>query len=458
LFEVLKIEDEAKNQMTAIFRSFLVGVSLLSFIASPVSAQRLISVSPKTGATGVAILQPVTFTFDVDMRPTNPFLNPSFWTSVPGTPGARLSNLYYHWTSARTFVVSPDANYGGFRKNSAIYWDLDPFGFISVSGKALQQGPQNTGSFTTSYQDMGYYRSGSARISMEKVSNYGQFAAATPNLSAMDPYAWFASVSAAKSRALTNVSFFNGGKETFFNPPVSSTTEFGIAVRTNSLSALNAILPKDYVPIWLRASGTTWTKLVFWPATNFPAAPFFSNYDAGQVVDASKDFEIQLGSGGFSTNRVQIRVRDPEGAGYVVETSSWDAEASLAGDVASLVIPAGTLQAGKTYEVEISRWTGRENTIADEDTTTLAAIGSTTLTQLKTAAQTTTIVLSNPSYGSGSFSLDATLTANQSYSLERSTNATTWELISSVFAVAPTQTFFDLTPPPTDAIYRVKKD
>jgi hypothetical protein len=426
---------------------------LLGWAASPVSAQKLTGVTPASGAGGVSTTTTVAFTFNADMEPVQDIT----WFANGGGFPSQLTGFTYQWTSPRRLVATKS---GGFPANTMIIWSLNEEGFFDEFGFPLEAGDQNSGFFTTGAGSGGGGSSGTggASVSLIKFANHDQLSAADPVLTTNFIYYFGANASAPQSRGLTNVSLTipGGAVSNLFTTPFTP-TNFFLSYVTNSLTALNTKFPSGAYSFALKGPSSNQTVAVTMPATAFPAAPKFSNFAAGQAVDPAASFTLQFNAGGVATEHVYINITDPDSSDDVYESPDILEPGHLLGTATSVVLPAGTFQAGKTYDVEIGRWIVSTNLVGGNGVAT--GIGSITRTVLKTTGgAVTTIELKNPTFNSGFFSLEATLTANQSYSLQRSTNTTTWESVQSVFAVAPTQIFFDFAPPATNAIYRVKKD
>jgi hypothetical protein len=438
----------------------------LIFGSTPASAQKLISVSPANGSTGASIFGPVTFTFDVDMQPTvsGETTGPIYWGANPDRPFRPLvlQPFFYRWTTPRTLEVYPVEHYGGLPKNATITWELNTMSglFRSTSGSFLRPSDQTSGSFETANQAWGEYRAGAALLTVEKRADHEQVSAAAPKLIGGTPFSFRASVEADESLGLTNVSISRSGLAgTSQTLEPLSPKHFELLTWSGSATGLHAMYPLNYSTLFrMEAPGTLWMNSCSLATTNFPAAPFISNFMAAQEIDAAQSFIVELGPGGVSTNQTRILIRDAVTREQVLETPEWHGESPLGGDVTDFVVPAGTLSAGRTYEIEISRWSGTVAAIPGEERTTMVAISSVTKTQLKTVAESVVVSLFNPSYSPGIFSVEAALAANESYSLQRTTNATTWETVSSEFVGSSSHTFVDATAPVTNAVYRVKKD
>jgi hypothetical protein len=446
--------NEANHDMRTILRSIFGGLILLVVAALPAAAQQLTGVTPATGAGGVSTATTVVFTFNTDMEPIQDI---SWFANGGGFP-AQLTGFTYQWTSARRLEATKS---GGFPANTMIIWSLNEEGFADDFGFPLESGSQNSGFFTTAAGSGGGGGSdgtGAANVSLIKFANHDQLSAADPVLTTNFIYYFGANASAPQSRALTNVSLTipGGAVSNLFTTPFTP-TNFFLSDVTNSLAALSTKYPSGSYSFALKGPSSNQTVAVTLPATAFPAAPKFSNFTAGQAVDPAASFTLQFNAGGVGTEHVYISITDSQSSDTAYESPDILEPGHLVGTSTSVLLPAGTFQEGRTYEMEIGRWIVSTNLVGGNGTST--GIGSVTRTVLKTiGGAVTTIELKNPSFVGGFFSVEAMLAANQSYSMERSTNATTWESISSVFAVAPSQMFFDFAPPASGALYRVKKD
>ena len=86
---------------------------------------------------------------------------------------------------------------------------------------------------------------------------------------------------------------------------------------------------------------------------SYPNTPQIANYDAGQAIDASRDFTLQWNSsGGGAGDWVMLEV-DTEAGDTVLTTPEFNLTNALTGAVTSYLIPAGTLQSSSTYSGQL---------------------------------------------------------------------------------------------------------
>jgi hypothetical protein len=441
--------------MKTILKSLWLGLCVLALLGLPVSAQKLTGVSPANFSTGVGKDTTVTFTFDTDMKPIQDFS----WLANSGGFPSQITGFSYVWTTTRKLVATKS---GGFPANTMIIWTANEEGFADQLGFPLDSNGMNSGFFTTGSGSGGGggggAGGGAAEISLSKLANYAQTTAADPVLDTDLGYEFSVFVTAPESRGLTNVSLTipGGAVSNLFSSPFQQTNFFLLSY-SNDLAAVEAKFPPGNYGVGLQAPGSNQTVAVAFPATPIPSAVKFSNFAAGQTVDPAADFTLQFNAGGVASDYVFVGVNETGSASTIYKSPDPAEAGYLIGTSTHIVLPAGSLVAGKTYEVYLERWIPSTNNIGGN--AVVVGVGSFTQTSLKTLGGVVAMIeLRNPTFSGGFFSAEATVTANQTYHFERSTDAAAWIEVSSAFALATTQTFTDLTATNPHAIYRVRKD
>jgi hypothetical protein len=86
----------------------------------------------------------------------------------------------------------------------------------------------------------------------------------------------------------------------------------------------------------------------------YPTLPRLSNYTAAQTINAASSFQLTWDAfaGGTTTDLILLYIEDAETHQSILETGE-DGIPALNGTSTAFTIPAGTLQAGKDYEVEL---------------------------------------------------------------------------------------------------------
>lgn len=90
------------------------------------------------------------------------------------------------------------------------------------------------------------------------------------------------------------------------------------------------------------------------PAEAYPVTPHISNWADAQLIDASSDFTLNWDTftGGTTDDFIQVSIVNQSGETVLETQDFWEAN-PLRGTAKSLVIPAGTLEAGETYSAEL---------------------------------------------------------------------------------------------------------
>ncbi|MBI2928652.1 MAG: Ig-like domain-containing protein [Verrucomicrobia bacterium] len=299
----------------------------------------LLSSNPANGETGVPVTRAVSFTFTELMEPFHSIL----WSG-----NVNPDSFAYIWNGdARTLVCLYNGN---LPANATITWALNPPGspnnFRDLAGNPLAT---VSGSFKT-----GSTRSADVSIfGAVKGQAFEQSGAGLPQLRTGTPFQFraFVELTAPASVTTARVTLPGGSSKTLV--PKTESLEFG--ENLSSQVALDSAYPNGRFTLTLETvrDGTV-TSALDLTGNAYPNAPHVSNYTAAQTIDATDDFTLTWDAfaGGGLNDVIQVRIED---AGQTVfETSARpDEQDGLDGLATSVVIPARTLIAGKTYSATL---------------------------------------------------------------------------------------------------------
>ena len=142
---------------------------------------------------------------------------------------------------------------------------------------------------------------------------------------------------------------------------------WGYDASAGTQSALDAQFPNgDYQLTVNTAHDGTHTVAVSLTGDAYPAAPRVVNFDAAQAINASADFVVswEAMSGGTDTDYIQFQVRDDQDNEVFSSGELGKDAMHLDGTATGVVIPRGTLQAGRSYSCELmfAKITGLDTT------------------------------------------------------------------------------------------------
>jgi hypothetical protein len=197
---------------------------------------------------------------------------------------------------------------------------------------------------------------------------------------------------------------------------------------------------------------------------SFPPTPMLMNYDAGQVIDPDAPFTLTWNAftGANASSFIQVDIYDPEGETLFSAPNECTGVA-LAPTATSVVVPAGTLQQGKVYELSLNFYqTVDTREHGAPELTFLAAHAVSTETTLRTIGGSVgeSFQLRDASIGaSGSFEGTVIGTAGAAFVLESSSDMATWETVTTL-SIPPAGSipFADPNPPvsPGQRFYRAR--
>lgn len=193
----------------------------------------------------------------------------------------------------------------------------------------------------------------------------------------------------------------------------------------------------------------------------FPNPPRVSNFAACQSVNAGADFTLRWDAftGGTTGDGIWVTIEDDTGS-TVFQTGSPGAPGGLTGVDTSVVIPAQTLAAGTNYDCYLSF-----NRVTTLDGSSIpgalgiAAYVRETRMPLKTAAGAgVTVNLAGYSRApDGSFRVDVSGTPGATFTLEATTDFSSWSTLITTNATSGTFSYTDSPAPGvSERFYRAK--
>ena len=342
----------------------------------------LVSTSPAANATKVPIDAVVSFTFNEAMG-TGSAIN---W-SANITP----AKFTCTWSGdKRTFNC---AYAGGLPKNAVISWTLNPSGagpsqFADAAGNPL---PANvfSGHFTTSNQTNNPCETNippaTAGYSVSKSLSYDQTSGADPVL-ATDGASFIASVTPPSNKTLSGVTLRlpDGSTATLSNFFGSSFFAFE---SFPSRAAMEAKFGSGTYRFTINEQGgATHVSNLNLPSSSFPSTPHISNWTAGQSINPDANFTLHWDAFDGATAQDGISLTISDGTDVVFRAPDPCIPRDLKATDTSIVIPAGTLSAGKVYQTSLSFFR-----VTDRDSTTWSGVpGSASLSKMTTLSLRTT--------------------------------------------------------------------
>ena len=310
---------------------------------------QLVTSVPVSGAANVSVSTPVVFVFNEPMATAE---------SIAWSANVTAGNFNYDWSGDGTTLTCYYV--GSLPAGATITWTLNPSAqpqnFKDVAGNALAA--NISGSFTTAGgSSTNCYGEDDGRGvgASSKQLTYVQTSSAAPTPHPTRAATFLSSVTSPTNNPVTAAKVQVPG-----GPLLTLTNFMGMGrafLHTDlyaSQSALDTARPGGNYNLQLtRTSGSPSANVSL--SGSYPNTPQIINYDAAQAVNPAADFVLQWnGFTGASGS-------DSVGVTLVHPTTFWTWSApdpcvprALANTATSVTIPAGTLQAGTTYECTLS--------------------------------------------------------------------------------------------------------
>lgn len=370
-------------------------------------AQVIVTSSPANGATGVSPNTTVVFTFSAPVLPstTAMFIAGSI---VPATP------VWNGNFTSVTYTPNP-----AFPAGVLITW-------VIQGTSQVGQPVSSFGSFTTSSGGGGSGTNAITFFSLAKLHGYLQTSTNIPVLETNAGLAFGASVTLASNRTATSIQVTlptSAVSNLTQNP--SAPEDFSMIAMRSNVSSLDASFPSGNYSFLVQAPTSNQTVIVNFPAAmQQPPAPRIANFTAAQAVDAAQPFVLTWDAfaGGSAADGIYVQIGD------AFHTIALGLPGALTGTSTAVTIPAGTLQAGTTYDgwITFERFT---TTVPNATYATGVQRATGTRFTLVTAAPT--LVLTNAALSPANYSFDVLCSTGQTVTVQYRTNLAvgTWQTL-----------------------------
>jgi hypothetical protein len=397
--------------VTPYLRQCFMGVLLTSWLgcASQLEAQPAItSVIPADGATNIATIAQVIFTFNTAMSSYTDV----YFTGSYGWPVSVTSS----WSAGNTMLTCTPTP--PFPTGTVIHWSVNngfDTNFIPLTGAT-------SGSFTTSGPGVVTDHTPNAYTSfvVEKTYLYAQTSDAAPTTDTNYPYSLLASTSLASNRTETSITVTlpTGIVSNLTQNPLAYFDYDCFGYTTNQATFELAFAQGTYT-FTIEAATSNQTFAVVLP-TDMPQpnAPHLTNYTAAQAIDATKDFTIGWDAfvGGAGSSNLVFFSIDTSG-GNVFATGDLGTTNALDGTAQSVTIPANTLYPGSSYSGSVLFY---HSLIISNDAANMSAVfrGSTTFfTVVTVPAAIEPLTFSKARLSNGTMSFDISCGAGQLFTI-----------------------------------------
>jgi hypothetical protein len=422
----------------------------------PTDGPVLVSTTPSSGSINVSPDTEVRFQFS---RPMAPIVD-IIWTAGGNELPAHAFS--YSWSGDGSTLV---ATYPPtFPPNAFVTWGLGD-SFEDATGVPLA-GEENFGFFMTGAGNDDC----DENDPLEQAGNFGftralMFEQTGPGIVVPMPEesAFFGAIfNPPVDFSVTGASFTPPMGESRVMHRFFGTTYF-VVDAFNTESELNEVYPLgDYVARVEPAVGSAITMTVTVSGASVPT-PEVINYTAGQAIDPAAPFTLLWNSftGADAASFIHLDIMDREGD-TVFSAPNECLGIELEPTATSIIVPAGILQPGRTYELTLSffRITDSREHPASE-ITFLAAQGAITETTLSTigGGVVEDYRLSEARIGvGGTFQATVTGTAGTLIEIQSSTNLMTWDPVMTLTVPGSGSVSFQDPNPPvanTGRFYRV---
>jgi hypothetical protein len=422
------------------------GLAGLLLFPVPTRAQLTVSVLKPSSAT-----DPIVFTFNEPMDTTA--TSAVFFNSANPTAPMEPSSS---WNAASTILTCTPVP--SWPEGANITWLLQA---QSQSGDSLSDPMSGFGMFTVnSGGGTGNGNTNALTVcAAGALDYYNQDSSAAPVLAPDAPYGFTMTASLASNQTASAVSVAvpSNGTKSLSQNPLFSWDFYSVATLTN-LDTFNASYPAgSYVFTLTGDSLVPSVTATLPPASQQPNAPHVSNFGALQAVNPAQGFVLTWDAfqGGTATDFISVNISGNDG--LVFQAGTPGQTNSLKGTATSVSIPAGTLQAGSTYDLAIGFY--RVN--AQTNTTSAGFAFRATLTTLtmttSSGGTTTPPVISGPIRTGNTFSFDVTCSPGQTITLQSSSDLrpNSW---TSILVTNSLGSMLQITAPPSSApsqFYRV---
>ncbi len=196
---------------------------------------------------------------------------------------------------------------------------------------------------------------------------------------------------------------------------------FLIAFYTN-LTAFDAGFPSGNYVFNVQSTTNQQVTVNLNPAWTQPNAPYVTNYALAQAINPAQAFRLGWSPfvGGTAAEHIHVSIDN------VFNSPAIGEPGALTGTANSVVIPAGTLQAGNTYSVTIGFYRASFVTNISGYATTAYRATQTQLSIAAAGGTQSTMTLTNAMIAGGKFRFEVLSAAGQSMVIESATVFGSW--------------------------------
>ena len=326
----------------------------------------LLSTTPANGAFGVPVTASVQFVFDRPMKKdvglgggAPPQLGAVGWFGE----GVDASNFTYSWSADGKTLT---AEYlGDFPSFGQVSWVLNSeqstTKLQSEEGVALPEGEYSGGFITVTSGggggdcDPNDEFPGWGSYTLAKISNYKQVSANDLVPSDEEAFQFGAAIMPPDAGPQTTAAEVTVPPNTV--KPLSGSPVGGfffLADVKDTAQALNTAYPGGAYTLKFTQAGQAQRSFTMTMPASMPPSPMLANYDAAQAIDAAADFTVRWNAFTGATAQDSIVFSVMEGPKLVFQAPDACVPRELAPTATSIVIPARTLTAGRTYQASLS--------------------------------------------------------------------------------------------------------
>jgi hypothetical protein len=317
-----------------------------------------VSTNPDDGATNVPVTAAIQFVFDQPMLPIPVFggiASPIAWT------GATAANFSCSWSAdARVLTCDYSGNLPGDR---LITWELNPPGaplrLQNADGVPLPTGLYS-GSFTTGEGedpcDPDEVPDTWGSYNINKLSNYRQTSSADPVPHSEDPFSFAAIVTQpAGGPAVSNATLTlpNGTQEVL--DPIPFSSFFFLTESFPTAAQRETAFPAGAYTLRFDQAGQPQRVIQMTMPATLPPVPRLQNFEAAQAINPASDFTLTWNAftgANAATDYLSLFIFSDSETIFAAPDPCVPRELPVT--ATSIVIPAGTLQAGRTYTANLS--------------------------------------------------------------------------------------------------------
>ncbi len=413
----------------------------------------LVSAQPPNGATDVPVSASMVFTFSAPIDETSLLVTAQggFLTgSLVFSANAAATSFSPSWNE--TFTVLTLSYAGDLPSGAIVSWTINPTTRIfPLMTEDADPVPLTSGSFTTAGggcdpdgipDDLG-------NVSLFKVLTYLQTSTTAPVPKTDELPAFYASVSSPVVNGVTGATLTRPGNVNTVMTPLFGT--FFTSAEFNTQAELDAGYPNGSYSFSLSrdSGGPAVFQMQMPAASSYPPIPQVSNFTAAQAVDPALNFTLNFNALTGATGSDYIGLTISDTTTTILSAPDLCVPLPLAKTATSFTIPAGTLEAGKTYTVRLTfARTFYSSTTAPPD---FASFGALQRQTVLTIATTGGVVVPQPQvtgagFQGGFFAFNVgNLVAATTYQMQYSTTLLpgSWQNVQAVTTATP-QPIFDL--------------